>query len=99
MKTDITFGQYHKTIESPEGIDLVGITVKYDENCFCVMANLDNPKLTVSEETIVLNNKTSVILHNYASRGLNEIIPEFANFKGMKISEIKFENLYIFQTI
>ena len=99
MKTDITFGQYHKTIESPEGIDLVGITVKYDETCFCVMANLDNPKLTVSEETIVLNNKTSVILHNYASQGFCELMPEFDNFKDMKISEIRFGDLYIFQTI
>ena len=99
MKTDITFGQYHKTVESPAGTALVGITVKYGNSSFCVMANLDNEELTAGEEIIVLDSQTSVTLHNYASRGLNEIMPEFDNFKGMKISEIKFEKLYIFQTV
>lgn len=99
MKTDITYGKQHIIIEASDEIHFVGVSVKHKSTNFSLITGFENAGAIRKDETIILDDDTKVILHNYSSPELSEMVKELYPFAGMKFSEIRFENFYLFQTI
>ena len=99
MITEITFGKYRKIINSPDDVHYVGVSVKYNDSNFSLITGLERTGAVRKDEVIILDENIKVILHNYSSPELSELVKELDNFKGMKISEVRTGELHLFQTI
>lgn len=99
MRTDITFGEYRKVFTSPDDVHYVGVSVRYNGNNFSLITGIERAGAVRKDEVITLEENIKVILHNYSSPELSELVKEFDNFKGMKISEVRTGKLHLFQTI
>ena len=99
MKTDITYGKQHIIIDSSDEVHFVGVSVKRRNTNFSLVTGCENAGAIRKDVTVILDNDTKVILHNYSSPELSEMVKELYPFAGMKFSKIRFENFYLFQTI
>ncbi len=99
MITDITFGDYHKVFVAPDDVHYVGISVKYNDNNFSLITGIERTGAVRKDEVIILDENIKVILHNYSSPELSELVKELDSFKGMKISEVRTGELHLFQLI
>jgi len=95
MRTEITIGGCRRVFNSPEGVYLVGITVRRDGNNFSTIHFGDSG----TDEEIMLDDSTTIIFHYYSMPFLEELMEEFKAFGGMKITEIREGDLYLFQTV
>ena len=99
MITDIRFGDYHKVFQSPDDVHYVGISVKYNDNNFSLITGIERTGAVRKDEVIVLDENIKVILHNYSSPELFELVKELNSYKGMKTAEVRTGKLHLFQMI
>ncbi|MBR6577511.1 MAG: hypothetical protein IKK74_01060 [Clostridia bacterium] len=99
MTTDITFGDYHKVFVAPDDVHYVGVSVKYNGNNFSLITGIERTGAVRKDEVIILDENIKVILHNYSSPELSELVKELDSFKGMKLSDVRTGKLRLFQTL
>lgn len=93
MRIDITYGGQRRVFESPDGVDLVGVTVIHNGNQFSTI-NVDTDDLSDDpcfrrDEQVVSEERLTVVLHYYSSPKLAEAMAELCGFEGMKCTEIQ----------
>ena len=101
MRTEIICGNLHKVVESPDGIDLVGVSVRRGNMNFSTICIDDCTDCGIirTDEIFVVDNHTTVILHNYRIPEFVHVIAALSAFSGMKYAEIEHEDINIVQTI
>lgn len=103
MRTEITYGDYHGVFDSPEGVHLVGVSVRCGGTNFSTISGLSIDGDSGVDETVILECGVTLVFHYYSMGVLESIMKDFENFPGMKFMEIRLgmgENeLYLAQTV
>lgn len=103
MRTEITYGDYHGVFDSPEGVHLVGVSVRCGGTDFSTINGLSIDGDRGVDETVTLECGVTLVFHYYSMPVLESIMKDFENFPGMKFMEIRLsigENeLYLVQTV
>ena len=101
MKVEITCGTFHRVVETPPDIDLVGVSVRRgNRNCSTIC--IDDAEvygISRTDDEIVIDDTTVVIVHFYRMPDFADIIAEFEPFRGMAAAEIEDHDLRICQII
>ena len=104
MRTEITYGDFHRVVETPPGIDFVGVTIRCrstDRNLNCSTICFDDPEIGIyrTDEEITVDDATTVILHYYRMPNFADILAEFKAFEGMVFAEIENGDLHLKLTV
>ncbi len=89
MKIEITYADQYKAVCSPDGVDLVGLTVIYNGVTLNVLKPQINDDSCVHEEEMSFDEKIRVILRYFSDPKAAEILKGFSGFEGIKYIEIK----------
>lgn len=101
MRTEITCGTFHKIVETPPGIDFVGVSVRRGNSNYSTIC-FDDPEIGIyrTDESIAVDDATMVILHDYhVPETMADILAEFHAFAGMVFVEIEDKDFHLIQTI
>ena len=103
MRTEITYGGYHEIFDSPEGVHLVGASVRCGGTNFATINGLSIDGDCGTDETVILDCGVTLVCHYYSMPLLEPLMKEFEAFEGMKFIEIRQmigeDELYIVQTV
>ena len=103
MRTEITYGDYHRIFDSPEGVHLVGLTVNCGGTNFAAISGLSIDGDCGTDETVQLGCGVTLVFHYYSMGVLESIMKDFENFPGMKFMEVRSDiggnELYLVQTV
>ena len=101
MRTEIKCGDFHKAVETPPGIDFVGVSVHQgdmDFSTICIPA-MEEQGIFRTDEGFTIDETTTVTLHFYRIPAFSDVFAEFEAFGGMVVAEMACGALSVCLTI
>lgn len=101
MRTEIRYGDFHRVVETPPGIDFVGVSVYHCNMNFSTISipAMEEQGIFRTDEGFTIDETTTVTLHFYRIPTFADVFAEFEAFGGMVVAEIACGALSVCLTI